>query len=347
MSQPLLAAQAKCLFKGNKNKTGFLDRESIYMEERANDSPPTPQRVIGDIKTCDAMANDQSDNFTYGISHMHKQSHLAPSKNSNLAGNKNKNRSLEGSELHARNQNQNSCLSNFNTTAGACDKVFTDNSNFVFDQNYDHNILSTTECDFIATHDQKNLINAINNEPHNFGFCPLTPLKIYKGEPIHWEVCPTDLEAHSLIKATGKPNYLAARIPVVSQLNIDKWRSHLSDYWDVQLLDLLEYGFLLDVDRSTLLTTETNHTSALQNFDHVKSYIQEELSFQAMLGPFQAKLISLHISPFMVRDKQDSLKKRTIMDLSWPKGASVNTSVQKDVYLDTIHIKLSFYRLYN
>ena len=26
------------------------------------------------------------------------------------------------------------------------------------------------------------------------------------------------------------------------------------------------------------------------------------------------------------------------MDLSWPKGASVNTSVQKDMYLDTQYI---------
>ena len=40
----------------------------------------------------------------------------------------------------------------------------------------------------------------------------------------------------------------------------------------------------------------------------------------------------------MVRDKQDSNKKRTIMDLSWPKGASVNSFVQKDIYLGTQYI---------
>ena len=100
-------------------------------------------------------------------------------------------------------------------------------------------------------------------------------------------MCPTDLEAHSLVTTTGKPNYLAARIPVGSQLNISTWRSHLSNYWDVQLPDLLEYGFPLDVDRGTLLTsTETNHASALQNSQHVKSYIQEELSFSGNVRPF-------------------------------------------------------------
>ena len=103
--------------------------------------------------------------------------------------------------------------------------------------------------------------------------------------------------------------------------------------------DLLEYGFPLDVHRGTLLTsTETNHASALQNSQHVKSYIQEEHYFQAMLSPFPAKPIPLHVSPLMVIDKQDSFKKRTIMDLSWPKGASVNASVQKDVYLGTQYV---------
>ena len=40
----------------------------------------------------------------------------------------------------------------------------------------------------------------------------------------------------------------------------------------------------------------------------------------------------------MVRDKQDSLKKRTIMDLSWPKEASANAVVQKNVYLGTQNV---------
>ena len=38
----------------------------------------------------------------------------------------------------------------------------------------------------------------------------------------------------------------------------------------------------------------------------------------------------------MVRDKQNSDKKRTIMDLSWPKGFSVNDGVAKINTLDHI-----------
>ena len=102
---------------------------------------------------------------------------------------------------------------------------------------------------------------------------------------------------------------------------------------------MLEYGFPLDACRdSQFLSTEVNHASALQNIQHVQCYIEEELKFNAILGPFDNKPIPPHVSPLMVRDQQDSLKKRTIMDLSWPKGASVNAAVQKDVYLDTLYV---------
>ena len=51
--------------------------------------------------------------------------------------------------------------------------------------------------------------------------------------------------------------------------------------------------------------------------------IQEELPFK------------IHISPFMTREKAGSDARHTIIDLSWPKGASVNDGVLKDSYLGT------------
>ena len=40
----------------------------------------------------------------------------------------------------------------------------------------------------------------------------------------------------------------------------------------------------------------------------------------------------------MTRDKQDSEQKRTISDLSWPKGTSLNSGVLRDAYLDTPYL---------
>ena len=54
-----------------------------------------------------------------------------------------------------------------------------------------------------------------------------------------------------------------------------------------------------------------------------------------MLGPLRDPPIdSLHISPFMTRDKSSSDNRRVIIDLSWPKGQSVNSGVDSDRYLD-------------
>ena len=162
----------------------------------------------------------------------------------------------------------------------------------------------------------------------NFGFIPKSPLQLYTGEVVHWENIPDTLQAHQLIQDTKMPNYMKCRIPVQSGLNIKAWRAYLSNYWDQQLCDLLEFGFPLDFDRScNLNSTETNHTSAMQNPQHISHFIQEELDYNAMLGPFDSKPIEMHVSPLLVRDKQNSSSKRTIMDLSWPKGASVNDGI--------------------
>ena len=108
------------------------------------------------------------------------------------------------------------------------------------------------------------------------------------------------------------------------------------DYFDQQLPDLIEFGFPLDFDRSRdLQSTLVNHASARLYPDHVDKYIQEEIGFQAMLGPLDVKPFDIHISPFMTRAKSNSDSRRTIMDLSFPKGYSINDGVLKDKYLGT------------
>ena len=64
----------------------------------------------------------------------------------------------------------------------------------------------------------------------------------------------------------------------------------------------------------------------------------KELHYKAILGPFDNMPISLHTSPLMVRDKHDSDSKRTIVDLSWSDGNSVNDGILNDMYLDTEYL---------
>ena len=80
---------------------------------------------------------------------------------------------------------------------------------------------------------------------------------------------------------------------------------------------------------------EENHTSANENMSHISKFLEYELEHKAIFSPFDDKPVEMHISPLLVRDKQNSSAKRTIMDLSWQKGASVNNGVAKDIYLGT------------
>ena len=169
-----------------------------------------------------------------------------------------------------------------------------------------------------------------------FGFVPQNNLQLYDGGLVQWDTIPDIIASHYIVKSSGLPNFFESRIPVSTNLNITKWRSYLKHYWDQQLPDLLEYGFPLDFDRNCQLQrVDSNHKSADTHLNHVKAYVQEELSHKAIIGPFEELPGSFHISPLMTRDKQDSDKKRTIMDLSWPKGHSVNNGVSKEKYLGT------------
>ena len=130
-------------------------------------------------------------------------------------------------------------------------------------------------------------------------------MQSYTGKPVHWETIPNIYSSHTMIKESGLPNFLGHRIPVNSQLKPHRWRFHLRDFWDNQLPDLIECGFSLNFDRKNVLeSTETNHSLALDNTQHIDSYIAEEISYHAMHGPFTEKKFPLHVSPLMVRDKK-------------------------------------------
>ena len=128
---------------------------------------------------------------------------------------------------------------------------------------------------------------------------------------------------------------MRAQIPVQSQLNIDSWGKHLKNYWDKQLIFLIKYGFPLDFDPSIALDHKNkNHKSAIDYPQDIQAYLNEEMKFQAILGPFKDSPIhNLHVSPLMTRDKPGSQNRRVIVDLSFPQDHSVNAGVDGNAYL--------------
>ena len=133
-----------------------------------------------------------------------------------------------------------------------------------------------------------------------FGVIPLSPLMLFQDPKTNNAAISDILALHRTVRDSNCSNYMGIRIPVSSKLNIKNWRYHLADYWDQQLVDLLEFGFPLDFDRNfELQSTEENHASGRDNIYDIQCYIQEELKHGAMLGPFDQKTntfayISLH-----------------------------------------------------
>ena len=94
---------------------------------------------------------------------------------------------------------------------------------------------------------------------------------------------------HEIVRSTGKPNFMQARFPVNSQLNVDAWKNHLQGYWDRPLIHLIQCGFPLDFNRSCELNYEQgNHKSATVFPTDMNAYIEEEKKYNALLGPLKS-----------------------------------------------------------
>ena len=169
----------------------------------------------------------------------------------------------------------------------------------------------------------------------DFGFVPLSDfIQAPNHEGLKTDI--TDPSAlHKLMKASGTYNFWGLKIPVQSQLNVDQWEKQLEGYWDTQLLELIKYGFPMDFNRQSPLRWEgKNHNSALQFPQDVEAYLKEEIQFGAIQGPFtKSPIKNCHFSPFLTREKSNASHRRVIIDLSWPKDASVNLGVDKNSYL--------------
>ena len=176
-----------------------------------------------------------------------------------------------------------------------------------------------------------------NQSDFTFGFVPLAEQIMPTDMSINDSKALSPIEMHRVVRATGKPNFMGARLPVQSKLNVKAWKKNLTKYWDQQLLQLLEFGFPLDFNRNCPLRHEQgNHKSATEFPTDIDAYPEEELQYDAIIGPFQSHPIALgHCSPFMSRKKPNFDRRRVIVDLSWPLDTSVNAGIDKTSYLNS------------
>ena len=139
---------------------------------------------------------------------------------------------------------------------------------------------------------------------------------------------------HKRLQNDGRKNFMGLQLPVQSKLNYDKFFQYLSPtYRDWQLPFLVKFGFPLDVMENCVLQSDLiNHASAKNSQRILKKYLQEEKNHGAILGPYETPPCQLHTSSFLSRERNE-FERRVIVDLSWPKGSSVNDATISDQYL--------------
>ena len=156
------------------------------------------------------------------------------------------------------------------------------------------------------------------------------------------ELYPQLTDTYNKVRAIGVPNYRGARVPLVTALNIDNWRKFAHIYDDPSLPDMLEYGFPAGyLGLKPPASRLSNHASSLRNPTQVEAYLEKECRLGAMAGPFPVQPFESwsRNNPLMTRPKRNSTDLRVILDLSFPKGESVNSAIPKES-LDNASFKL-------
>ena len=88
---------------------------------------------------------------------------------------------------------------------------------------------------------------------------------------------------HILASRSDQPNAFGAKIPVKTTLNVDRWEHLLCDYDDKIVVEFLKYGWPINYCSTQLPhSILRNLSSALAFADHVRHYIETELSFDAI-----------------------------------------------------------------
>ena len=109
----------------------------------------------------------------------------------------------------------------------------------------------------------------------DFGFVPIGEQLLPNTQVINDTMGRSPFEIHDLVRSTGSPNFMQARFPLQSQLNVRAWERYLHGYWDKQLLHLIQFGFPLDFNRSCpLIHEQGNHKSATEFPSDITAYIE-------------------------------------------------------------------------
>ena len=146
------------------------------------------------------------------------------------------------------------------------------------------------------------------------------------------------IKAHKSVVSSGVHNFEGCKIPIPTSIRYDRLSAALGNNItpkEKRVIDLLQYGMPIDCKgRFGVQKQQKNHYSALSFSEAITDYFKRNKETFAILGPFSESPISdLRYSPLMSVPKEE-LKRRVIVDFSYPAGRAINDGIPKSTYLE-------------
>ena len=143
------------------------------------------------------------------------------------------------------------------------------------------------------------------------------------------------LATHQEVKWSGTFNHLGCKIVLPSNFNFPYIEQELVPYEDHDIIELLKYGFPVDCQVSPINPgLPPNHKGATDFPLEIQTQLRKEILLGGALGPFEIPPFATpRFSPLNSVPKKDSSDRRLILDLSFPRGKSINDGINKDIYL--------------
>lgn len=144
------------------------------------------------------------------------------------------------------------------------------------------------------------------------------------------------VQANWLIHESKVSNAQGCKIPVRSHWDLGKLEKYLENYSDKEILKYWKYGWPVGCIDPGFQSIPDNHRGAKEHAGEVRDYLKKQSASATLIGPLQHNPFGdrARFSSLNTRDKKDSTEKRVILDLSAPRGYSVNDGTPKDFYLD-------------
>ena len=137
---------------------------------------------------------------------------------------------------------------------------------------------------------------------------------------VNRDLCQDPVKLHKYVDSFKWPNFLGARVQVNFDMNLDLVDLLAKDYWDCQLPLYLRFGFPMDF-KGTLpvLYIGTPLLASIQSM--LKLICKMRYTIGLYLAHFTINLlVGILMSPPLSLAQNKIVKKKVIIDLSWPPG---------------------------